>query len=53
VRIHSDRALTLGATPKEVLEAMEVSAIPGGMPGLCLVVETLKEILEHRIQDFE
>jgi alkylhydroperoxidase/carboxymuconolactone decarboxylase family protein YurZ len=45
VRIHSERALTLGASPQEVLEAMEVAAIPGGMPGLWLGVETLQEIL--------
>jgi alkylhydroperoxidase/carboxymuconolactone decarboxylase family protein YurZ len=34
IRLHSERALTLGATPKEVMEAMEVAAIPGGLPGL-------------------
>ena len=33
IRLHSERALTLGATPKELMEAMEVAAIPGGMPG--------------------
>lgn len=48
IRIHSERALTLGASPREVLEAMEVAAIPGGMPGLWLGVETLQEILEAR-----
>jgi len=53
IRIHSERALTLGATPREVLEAMEVSAIPGGMPGLWLGVETLQEILKKRGQEFE
>ena len=47
VRIHSQRALSLGATPQEVLEAMEVAAIPGGMPGLWLGVETLDELLGH------
>ena len=52
VRIHSERALTLGASPKEVLEAMEVAAIPGGMPGLWLGVETLQEILKTRGQEF-
>jgi len=46
VRIHSQRALSLGATPQEVLEAMEVAAIPGGMPGLWLGVETLQELLK-------
>jgi alkylhydroperoxidase/carboxymuconolactone decarboxylase family protein YurZ len=53
VRLHSERALTLGAKPQEVLEAMEVAAIPGGMPGLWLGVETLKEILEQRGQPFK
>jgi 4-carboxymuconolactone decarboxylase len=53
VRLHSERALTLGASPREVLEAMEVAAIPGGMPGLWLGVETLQEILEARGQEFK
>lgn len=48
VRIHSERAITLGASPREVLEAMEVAAIPGGMPGLWLGVETLQQILEAK-----
>ena len=50
IRIHARRAMALGATPREVLEAMEVSAIPGGMPGLWLGVETLQEILEDSRQ---
>jgi alkylhydroperoxidase/carboxymuconolactone decarboxylase family protein YurZ len=53
VRLHSERALTLGAAPQEVLEAMEVAAIPGGMPGLWLGVETLKDIVEKRGQKFK
>ncbi len=53
VRIHSERALTLGASPREVLEAMEVAAIPGGMPGLWLGVETLQEILEAKGKEFK
>src|SRR3990170_4692380 len=48
VKLHSERALTLGATPREVLEAVEVAAIPGGMPGLWLGVETLQEILQTK-----
>lgn len=52
VRLHSERALALGASPREVLEAMEVAAIPGGMPGLWLGVETLQEILRARGQAF-
>ena len=53
VRLHSERALTLGATPQEILEAIEVAAIPGGMPGLWLGVETLQEILKSRGQEFK
>ena len=53
VRLHSERALTLGASPREVLEAVEVAAIPGGMPGLWLGVETLQEILKARGEEFK
>jgi alkylhydroperoxidase/carboxymuconolactone decarboxylase family protein YurZ len=53
IRVHSERALTLGAAPREVLEAMEVAAIPGGMPGLWAGVETLEEILKSRGQEFK
>ncbi len=53
VRVHAERALILGATPREVLEAMEVAAIPGGMPGLWLGVETLQGILKARGQEFK
>ena len=53
VRLHSERALTLGAAPREVLEAIEVAAIPGGMPGLWLGVETLDEVLKTRRQEFK
>jgi alkylhydroperoxidase/carboxymuconolactone decarboxylase family protein YurZ len=53
IRVHSERALTLGATPKEVLEAMEIAAIPGGMPGLWAGVETLQEILKTKGQGFK
>ena len=53
VRLHSERALSLGASPKELLEAMEVAAIPGGMPGLWLGVETLQEVLKARGLEFK
>ena len=53
IRVHSERALTLGAAPREVLEAMEIAAIPGGMPGLWAGVETLQEILKLRGQEFK
>jgi alkylhydroperoxidase/carboxymuconolactone decarboxylase family protein YurZ len=53
VKLHSERALTLGAAPREVLEAVEVAAIPGGMPGLWLGVETLNEILKAKGMQFK
>lgn len=53
IRLHSERALTLGASPREVLEAMEVAAIPGGMPGLWAGVDTLQEILKERGEKFK
>ena len=53
VKLHSERALTLGATPREVLETIEVAAIPGGMPGLWLGVETLDEILKTKGIEFK
>jgi len=53
VRLHSERALNLGASPREVLEAVEVAAIPGGMPGLWLGVETLEEILKAKGIEFK
>ncbi len=53
IRLHTERALTVGATPREVLEAMEVAAIPGGMPGLWEGVDALAEILKVRGQAME
>jgi alkylhydroperoxidase/carboxymuconolactone decarboxylase family protein YurZ len=53
VRLHSERALALGASPREVLEAVEVAAIPGGMPGLWLGVETLKDLLNEKGIEFK
>ena len=57
IRLHSERALTLGATPNEVMDAMEVAAtspaIPGGMPGLWAGVETLQEILKAKGIEFK
>jgi len=53
VKLHSERALILGAAPREVLEAVEVAAIPGGMPGLWLGVETLNEILKAKGMEFK
>ncbi|HEU5464782.1 MAG TPA: carboxymuconolactone decarboxylase family protein [Candidatus Binatia bacterium] len=53
IRLHSERALAVGATPKEVIEAIETAAIPGGMPGLWAGVEALQEILETKGIEFK
>ena len=53
VRLHCERALALGANPREILEAVEVAAIPGGMPGLWLGVETLQDILKVKGMEFK
>ena len=53
VRVHCERALNVGASPREVLEAMEVAAIPGGMPGLWMGVETLQEIVNRKGLEFK
>jgi alkylhydroperoxidase/carboxymuconolactone decarboxylase family protein YurZ len=45
VRLHTERALACGVTPREVLEIMEVAAVPGGLPGLWLGVDILHEVL--------
>ena len=53
VRLHSERALSLGASPREVLEVIELAAIPGGMPGLWLGVETLQDIIKSKGIEFK
>ncbi len=53
VRVHSERALNLGASPRELLEVMEVAAIPGGMPGLWMGVETLQDIVNKKGLEFK
>ena len=53
VRLHTERALKVGATPREVLEAVEVAAIPGGMPGLWLGAETLDTVLKEQGLEFK
>ena len=52
VRLHIQRALSLGARPREILEAVEVAAIPGGLPGLWLGVESLRDALKANGRKF-
>jgi alkylhydroperoxidase/carboxymuconolactone decarboxylase family protein YurZ len=53
VRLHIQRALSLGARPREILEAVEVAAIPGGLPGLWLGVESLRDVLKAKGRKFQ
>jgi alkylhydroperoxidase/carboxymuconolactone decarboxylase family protein YurZ len=53
IRLHSERAMAAGATPREILEAMEVAVVPAGMPGLWVGVETLQQVLKAKGQEFK
>ena len=53
VRLPGEAGAGADHTPREVLEAIEVAAIPGGMPGLWLGVETLQELLKARGQELK
>ena len=44
---HTKRALRMGATKEEVLEAFEVAAIPGGPPVLTRGLRALMQISEE------
>jgi len=45
LKAHVKRALRLGATPKEVLDAFEAAMIPGGAPTLLAGCEALEAVL--------
>ncbi len=47
VYLHSKRALRLGATRQELLEAIEAAMIPGGTPTLALGLRALAKIAEE------
>lgn len=53
VRIHLKRALLSGASPREVLEALETAAIPGGLPVMWYGAEILKQELDAMGKAFE
>ena len=44
LKLHLGRALREGATLREVLEAMEVASVPGGMASLHFAVDALIEL---------
>lgn len=52
-RIHMKRALLSGATPREVLEALQTAAIPGGLPIVWTGAEILAEELKGLNRSFE
>ncbi|MBI3090526.1 MAG: carboxymuconolactone decarboxylase family protein [Candidatus Tectomicrobia bacterium] len=51
-RVHIKRALLCGATPKEVLEAIETATIPSGLPTLWAGIEALADELEAMGKEF-
>lgn len=53
LRIHLKRALLSGATPKEVLEALQAAAIPGGLPVMWQGSGILAEELKAMNKKFE
>lgn len=50
---HLARALREGATVRQVLEAMEVASVPGGMATLHFAVDTLIEVEREHPELFE
>lgn len=52
VRLHMKRALLAGASPKEVLEALQAAAIPGGLPIMWTGAEVLAEELKAMNKSF-
>jgi alkylhydroperoxidase/carboxymuconolactone decarboxylase family protein YurZ len=52
LKLHLTRALQEGATVAEVIQAMEMASIPGGMVTLHFAIDTLKEIERERPELF-
>jgi alkylhydroperoxidase/carboxymuconolactone decarboxylase family protein YurZ len=44
LRLHMRAALEAGATPLQVLEAMEVASIPRGFPSVSVALDIFKEV---------
>lgn len=44
LRLHMKAALEAGATPLQVLEAMEVASIPRGFPSVSVALDIFKEV---------
>lgn len=53
IRVHTKRALLAGAAPREILEALQTTAIPCGMPVLWAGLEVLAEELKAAGRAFE
>jgi alkylhydroperoxidase/carboxymuconolactone decarboxylase family protein YurZ len=52
LKLHLARALREGATLREVLEAMEVASVPGGMASLHFAVDALIELEQEHPELF-
>lgn len=48
VYVHAKRALRLGATKQELLEAIESSIIPGGAPTFSTELRALMRVVEEK-----
>lgn len=53
VKAHYARALREGATLHEIIEALEMAAIPGGMPMLHFGIEALMELQSEQPELFQ
>jgi alkylhydroperoxidase/carboxymuconolactone decarboxylase family protein YurZ len=52
-RVHIRRALAAGTAPREILQALEIAAVPGGMGTLIGGVTILKEELDRLGRSFD
>lgn len=50
IKSHMKRALEAGATPLQVLEAMEVASIPRGFPSVAVALDIFQEITGAKIR---
>lgn len=51
-KVHMRAALDNGATPREILEALEAAVPPAGVPAILYGSEALEQVLQERGQEF-
>ncbi len=52
-RVHINAALDRGASPREILEALEAAVPPSGVPALLYGSEVLEQVLNQRGLEFQ